>query len=52
MSLGVNMLRQSLKILDTTETQLLELVSFRSDQKIGQKYCVADLRNLSEALTC
>ena len=43
MSSGVNMLRNSLKISDTSKTELLELISFQSDQKIWQKYCRADL---------
>ena len=39
---GVTMLRNSLKISDTTKTELFELIFFQSDQKIWQKYCRAD----------
>ena len=49
---GVNMLTNSLKISDTTKTEFSELISFRSDQKIWQKYCGADLSSLSDSLTC
>ena len=37
------MLTNSLKISDTSKTELLELISFQSDQKIWQKYCRTDL---------
>ena len=33
LSLGVNMLTNSLKISDTTKTEFFELISFQSDQK-------------------
>ena len=46
------MLTNSLKFLDTTKTDILELISFQSDEKIVQKHCRVDLSSLSEPLTC
>ena len=51
LSLGVNMLTNSLKISETTKTQFFELIFFQSDQRIWQKYCRGDLSNLSDPLT-
>ena len=51
LSLGVNMLTNSLKISDITEKEFLELISFQSDQKKWQKYCRADLSSLLDTLT-
>ena len=45
------MLANSLKILDTTNTDFLELIFFQSYQKIWQKYCRADLGSVSDTLT-
>ena len=50
--MGVNMLTNSLKISDTTKKEFLERIFFKSDQKIWQKYCRADLSSLSDTLTC
>ena len=50
MSSDVNMLTNSLKILDTTKTEFLELIFFQRDQKISKKYCRADLNSLSDLL--
>ena len=52
MSTSVNMLTTSLQISDTSKKELLELISFQSDQKIWQKYYSADLRSLSDRLAC
>ena len=52
LSSGVNMLTNNLKISDITKTELFELISFQSDQKICQKFCRADLSSVSEPLTC
>ena len=40
MSSGVNMLRNGLKISDTTKKEILELICFKSDQKILQNTVV------------
>ena len=37
------MLRNSLKILDTTKTEIFELIFFLNDQKIRHNYCRAYL---------
>ena len=50
MSSDVNMLTNSLKMLDTTKTEFLELIFFQRDQKISKKYCRADLNSLSDLL--
>ena len=42
--------KNTLKISNTTKTELFELISFQSDQKIWQKYCRADLSSLSDPL--
>ena len=52
MSSGVNMLRNSLKISDTTKTEFAEVVLFQIDEKIWQKYHRVDLSSLSNTLTC
>ena len=52
MSSGVNMLTNSLKILDATKTEFAEVIPFQSDQKIWQKYCPADLCSVSDPLAC
>ena len=46
--MGVNMLRNSLKILDFTKKKLLELISFQSNQNVWKKHCRADLSSLSD----
>ena len=48
----VIMLRNTLKIWDTTKREFLELIFFPSDQKIWKKYCRADLMSRSDPLTC
>ena len=52
MSSGVNMLTNSLEILDTTKTEFFKLISFQDAQKIAQKYCRADLCSVSDPFTC
>ena len=42
----VNMLRNSLKISDTTKTKFFELIFFQSHQKIWQNYCCAALTSV------
>ena len=49
---GATMLTNSLKITDTTKTELLELISFQSDQEISQKNCRADSCSVLDRLTC
>ena len=49
---GVNMLANSLKISDSTKIEILELISFQTDQKIWQKYSRSDLSGHSDPLTC
>ena len=51
LSLGVNMLTNSLKISQTTKNDIFELIFFQRDQKIWQKYCRADLCSVSDPLT-
>ena len=46
------MLTNCLKILDTTELDLFELIYFLNDQKIWQENCRADLSSFSDHLTC
>ena len=41
LSLGVNMLTKSLKIIHTTKKEVLELIFFQKEQKIFKKYCRA-----------
>ena len=48
MSSGVNMFKNSLKISDTTKKEFLDVISFKSDEKIWQKYSRA---YLSDPLT-
>ena len=48
---GCQYVKKCIKILDTTKTEFLELISFRSDQKMWQKYGRADLSNLLDTLT-
>ena len=52
LSLGVNMLTNSLKISVTTKTEFFGLTFFISDRKIWQKYCRAYLTSVSDTLTC
>ena len=52
MSSGVNMLTNSLKILDATKTVFFELIFFLNDQKIWQDLSRADLSSVSNPLTC
>ena len=52
MSLGVNMLTNSLKILHTTKTEFLEVIYFQTDEKMVQKHYRVDLSSLSDPLTC
>ena len=52
LSSGVNLLTKSLKILDSTKTEFLEVIIFQSDLKIWQKYCHAYLRSVSDTWTC
>ena len=40
MSLGVNMLTNSVKISDATKTEFFRLISFQSDQKIWENTAV------------
>ena len=47
-----NMLKNSVKITDTTKTEYLELISFQSDQKIWEKFCRGDSCSVSDHLTC
>ena len=42
----------SLKILDSTKTELFQLKFFQCDQKIWQNYCRADLSSFSDLFTC
>ena len=37
---------------DTTKTEFSRQILIQSDQKIWQKYCRAELNNLSKPLTC
>ena len=46
------MLTNSLKILDTTKTDIFELIYFKSDEKVVQKHCQVDLSSLLDHLTC
>ena len=46
------MLTNSLKILDSSKTQLFKLIFFVNDQKIRGKYCPADLSSVLDPLTC
>ena len=52
LSSGVNMLTNSLKISDTSKTEFLELIFFKSEPKIWQKYCREDLLSVSDPLSC
>ena len=47
----VNMLTKSLKISDPTTTEFFHLTAFQSDQKIWQRYCLADLGSLADHIT-
>ena len=44
------MLKNSLKILDTTKIELFELISFHSNEKMVQKHCLSDLSSVSDPL--
>ena len=46
------MLINSLKILDTSEKEFLELIFFQSDQKMSRKYYPTDLSSVSDPLIC
>ena len=46
------MLTNSLKISQTTNTELFELIYFQSDKTIRQKYCREDLSSVLDHLTC
>ena len=46
------MLTNSLRIIDTTKKQFLELIFLQSDQKIWKKLCCGDLSSVSDSLTC
>ena len=46
------MLKNSLKVSDTTKKQFLQLIYFQSDRKIWKRYYRADLSNVSDTLTC
>ena len=48
----VNGLKKSLKILDTTLTELFKLILSINAQKILVKYCREDLSSVSDPLTC
>ena len=48
----VNVLKNSLKISDTTITELFELIFSLNAQKILVKYCREDLSSVSDPLTC
>ena len=52
LSLGVNMLTNSLKIWDTTKKKLLELKFFQIDRKIWKNYTREDFSRVSDPLTC
>ena len=45
------MLKKSLKIIDTTKAEFLELIFFQSDQKICEKFSLADLISVPDHLT-
>ena len=46
------MLTNSLQILHTTKTDILEVIHFQTDGKVVQKHCRVDLSSLSDPLTC
>ena len=46
------MLINSLNIPDNPKTEFFEMILFESDQKIGQRYCRADLSSAFQPLTC
>ena len=48
----VHILRNSLRSRDTTKTEILGLIYFKSDKKIWQKYSRADLSSLLDPLKC
>ena len=50
--MGLNMLTNSLKILDTSKTEFLELIFFLNEQNTWQKSRPADLSSVSDPLTC
>ena len=51
MSSAVNMLRNSLKISDTTKADFFQLIFLKSDQKIWQKYRRPELCSVSDPIT-
>ena len=46
------MLKNGLKILDTTKTDIFELKFSQTDATMWPGYCLADLNIFSELLTC
>ena len=46
------MLRNSIKVSDTTKTEFMELKFFQIGRNILQNYCREDFINISNALTC
>ena len=52
MSSGVNMLTNSLKIIDTTKAEFLELIFFQSVEKRWKEFCRAELSSFPDPLTC
>ena len=50
--LGVAMLTNSLKILDTTENQSCEHNFLQKDKKVWENYCRADVSSVSDHSTC
>ena len=49
---GVNMVRKSLKMSNTSKKVIMGLIFFESNQIISQKFCRADLSSVSDPLTC
>ena len=52
LSSGVSMLRNSLKISDTTKKKIFKVNFFQIDQRIWQSYCCEDFSIVLETLTC
>ena len=52
LSSGVNVLTNGLKIFDSTNTDIFELIFSQSDVKDRQNYCRADFSNVWDPLTC
>ena len=49
---GVNMVRESLKVSDTSKKVFMGPILFESDKEISQKHCRGDLTSVSNPLTC